>query len=352
MLYSLLKPILFQLDPEIAHNLAIFLLKHNLVPISKNIKYQSLSNVIWGIHFDNPIGMAAGFDKNAMVFDKLFNFGFGFVEVGTVTAKPQFGNPKPRMFRLKEDEAIINRLGFNNLGIDNLLKNIGKNSQTNQIIGINIGKNKDALDAIQDYQFLLQKSYGQSDYITINISSPNTKNLRDIQKADELDLFLNAIVAEKKILQKTINQNIPILLKIAPDLSKQEQEAIVDISLRQNIDGLIIGNTTVSRPQYLQNKYKTEIGGLSGKPLLGISNAVLANIGQLTKGRIPIIATGGISSAQDIYQKIKFGASLVQIYSAFIYQGFSLVEKVKKELNLLLEKDGFKNIGEAIGKGL
>ena len=352
MKYSFLKPFLFRINPEIAHNLAIFLLKHNLVPTTKTIQYPSLHNQIWGIDFQNPVGMAAGFDKNAQIFSNLFNFGFGFVEVGTVTSKPQIGNEKPRIFRLQEDEAIINRLGFNNLGVDNFLQNIESNSKSNQIIGINVGKNKDTADAIEDYLFLLKKIYGKSQYITINISSPNTKNLRDLQKADELGLFLEAIFAEKRQLQILHNKNVPILLKIAPDLNQTEQEAIADIVLKQNIDGLIVGNTTISRPKNLQNKYQNEVGGLSGKPLFSISNSVLKNIYQLTKGQIPIIATGGISSGADAYQKIKFGASLVQIYSAFIYQGFGLVEKIKKELDELLKKDDFKNIGEAIGKGL
>jgi dihydroorotate dehydrogenase len=349
--YSLIKPILFNINPETAHNLAIWLLKYSLVPAAKNIKYSSLQTKIFGINFDNPVGMAAGFDKNAQIFANLFNFGFSFVEVGTVTPKPQVGNEKPRIFRLKEDEAIINRLGFNNLGIEQLLKNINKNSKPNKIIGINIGKNKDTQDAAEDYLFLLKKIYGKSQYITINISSPNTKNLRDIQKADELDLFLKAILQEKQKLQILHNKNIPILLKIAPDLNQKEQEAIADISVRQKIDGLIISNTTTSRPKNLQNKYQIEIGGLSGKPLFEISNIVLKNIYQLTKGQIPIIAVGGISSGEDAYKKIKLGASLVQIYSAFIYQGFGITEGIKKELDLLLRNDGFKNISEAIGQG-
>lgn len=350
MRYSFLKPLLFQLNPETAHELAIQALQFNLISTPKNIEYPSLQSKVFGIDFKNPIGMAAGFDKNAAVFHNLFNFGFGFVEVGTVTPKAQAGNEKPRIFRLEEDQAIINRLGFNNFGIENFLKNVEKNSRLNQILGINIGKNKDTQNAVEDYLTLLKCTYGKSNYITINISSPNTKNLRDLQKADELDLFLKAIFDEKKNLQNSTNKNIPILLKIAPDLTVAEQEAIADIALRNNIDGLIISNTTISRPENLQSKFKIESGGLSGKPLFAASNEVLKNIYQLTKGKIPIIAVGGISSAQDVYQKIKLGASLVQIYSAFIYQGFELVEKVKKELDECLKKDGFKNISQLVGK--
>jgi len=350
MTYSILKPLLFKLNPETAHNLAIWALNCNLIPYPSITQYQSLQSKVCGIDFQNPIGMAAGFDKNAKVFDNLFNFGFGFVEVGTVTPKPQTGNEKPRIFRLEEDLAIINRLGFNNLGIENFLDNVKNKSCHHQILGINIGKNKDTENAVEDYLLLLKRTYGNSNYIAINISSPNTKNLRDLQKADELDLFLKAIFAEKKILQNSTNRNIPILLKIAPDLNQAEQEAVADIALKNNIDGLIIGNTTISRPQNLQSKYKNETGGLSGKPLFEISNTVLQNIYRLTKGQIPIIAAGGVSSGADAYHKIKLGASLVQIYSAFIYQGFELVEVVKKDLDDCLKKDGFENISQAIGK--
>jgi dihydroorotate dehydrogenase len=350
MNYSFFKKIIFKLKPETAHNLAIWALKNNLVSRPKIIQCSALKNKVLGIDFENPIGMAAGFDKNAAIFANLFNFGFGFVESGTVTPKAQSGNEKPRIFRLEEDEAIINRLGFNNLGIEKFLKNISSKSlPKNQIFGINIGKNKDTQNAIEDYAFLLAKTYGKSDYITINISSPNTKNLRDLQKSDELDVFLKAIFDKKSELQSLHNKNIPILLKIAPDLSDEEQEAIAKIALKNKIDGLIISNTTISRPKTLQSKFQNEIGGLSGKPVFDLSNQVLKNIYTLTKGQIPIIAVGGISSAQDAYEKIKLGASLVQIYSAFIYQGFELVEKIKKELDEMLKKDGFENINDAIG---
>lgn len=351
MNYSCLKPFLFKLNPEKAHDLAIFALKHGLVSHPKITEYPSLHVSVFGIDFANPIGMAAGFDKNAAVFDNLFNFGFGFVETGTVTPKPQTGNEKPRLFRLVEDEAIINRLGFNNLGIEEYLKNISKKRLNEkqilgQILGINIGKNKDTINAVEDYLILLEKVYAKSNYITINISSPNTKNLRDLQKADELDSFLKAIFTKKNELIKIHNKNIPILLKIAPDLDISQQEAISDIVISNKIDGLIISNTTISRPETLKSKFKNEVGGLSGKPLFEPSNEVLKNVYKLTKGQIPIIAVGGISSANDVYTKLKLGASLVQIYSSFIYQGFELVEKIKKDLDELIKKDGLKNISE------
>jgi dihydroorotate dehydrogenase len=218
--------------------MALWALRHNLVSRPKTIQYPSLNNKVLGINFENPIGMAAGFDKNAEVFDGLFGCGFGFVESGTVTPKAQYGNEKPRIFRLEEDQAIINRLGFNNSGIEKFLQNIdSKSLPKNQIFGINIGKNKDTKNAIDDYLLLLDKTYAKSDYITINISSPNTKNLRDLQKSDELDLFLKAIFDKKSELQNLTKKNIPILLKIAPDLNPEEQEAIANIALKNKIDG-------------------------------------------------------------------------------------------------------------------
>ena len=347
--FKILRPFLFTLNAETAHNLAIKALKYDLVPSSKIKHYSTLKNEVLGINFDNPIGMAAGFDKNAEVFSRLFNFGFGFVECGTVTPKAQAGNPKPRLFRLAEDKAIINRLGFNNKGIENYLRNVAKHKNHQQILGLNIGKNKDTVNAIDDYALLLDKVYQLSSYITINISSPNTKNLRDLQKKDELELFLAAIAQKKKDLVKKYGKSVPILLKIAPDLNDVEQQAIAKITLKHKIDGLIISNTTIANRELLTSKYKGETGGLSGAPLLKDSTKVLKNIYKLTKGAIPIIGVGGIASAEDAYQKIKAGASLVQIYSSFIYEGFGLVEIIKKDLDALLQRDGFKNVSEAIG---
>jgi dihydroorotate dehydrogenase len=347
--YQYFKPLLFKLPPETAHNLAIKALQYGILPKPKITNYPSLKNNIFGIDFENPVGMAAGFDKNAEVFSALYNFGFGFVECGTVTPKAQAGNPKPRLFRLEEDQAIINRLGFNNKGSDYFLENIKNKKSDQQIIGINIGKNKDTKNAIDDYLKLLDQLYDYGSYITVNISSPNTKNLRDLQKADELEVFLQAIMHKKNQLKMEYKKSVPILVKIAPDLSESEQESIAAITLKNQIDGLIISNTTIHRPENLQSNFKSEGGGLSGKPLFSISNQVLKNIYRLTSQKIPIIAVGGISNTADAYQKIKLGASLVQLYSAFIYQGFGLVEEIKKDLDECLKKDGFRNIGEAVG---
>lgn len=347
-LYQFFRPLIFRLEPECAHNLAIQFIKNNPLILNEKREYTNLKQKIWDINFANPIGMAAGFDKNAVIAKQLAKFGFGFVECGTVTPKAQSGNDKPRIFRLKEDDAIINRLGFNNLGADNFLQNIEKIGNFPCPIGINIGKNKDTDDALSDYLILLKKFYSLASYITINISSPNTKNLRDLQSAQNLDTFLSEIIKEKNRLKKQ-TKNIPILLKIAPDLTKKQQEDIAQIALERKIDGLIINNTTISRPKNLLSKYQIESGGLSGKPLFKASNEVLKNIYSLTQGKIPIIGVGGISNADEALEKIKNGASLLQIYSAFIYEGFGLVERIKRELSKKIAQEGVKNISQIVG---
>lgn len=347
--YRVIKPILFKLDPELAHNLSIFVIKNNLVPTHKTHHYPTLESDVFGIKFKNPVGLAAGYDKNAQIFNELEKFGFGFVECGTVTPKAQYGNPKPRLFRLSEDEAIINRMGFNNMGGDHFLQNIQKKSNSSQILGINIGKNKDTESEVEDYLEGLEKLYQFASYITINISSPNTKNLRNIQKSENLEKFLQEIIYKKQNLSRIFAKDLPILLKLAPDLSFKEIEEISEILLKQKIDGVIISNTTINNKDDLISKLKFQTGGLSGKPLLNPSNQALKLFYKNTKGQIPIIGVGGISTGVDAYEKIKLGASLVQVYSALIYEGFYLVEKIKKELDYLLTRDGFQNISQAIG---
>ena len=352
-IYQFFRPLIFKIEPEKAHNLALNYLKFlpkfsSLLSVPKN--YENLNNSLWNLNFLNPIGMSAGFDKNAEIIMPLFNFGFGFVEAGTTTPIAQTGNDQPRIFRLIEDQALINRLGFNNLGADYFYDNISKiHKNSSQIIGVNIGKNKDTIDASADYILLLEKFYNHADYITINISSPNTKNLRDLQDESLLNDFLQKISQCKNNLQKISHKNTPILLKIAPDLELEQQKNIAKIVMDNAIDGIIISNTTIERNFNLKNPKSAETGGLSGKPLFEKSNEVLRNFYHLTDGKIPLIGVGGISSAQDAYTKIKNGASLIQIYSAFIYQGFALVEEIKKQLSENLKKDGFKNISEAIG---
>ncbi len=348
-LYQFFRPFIFKLEPEVAHNLAIDFLK--FCPRAATVfcakkDYKNLQQKLWDIDFANPIGMAAGFDKNAEVVATLEKFGFGFVEAGTVTPKPQAGNEKPRIFRLQEDLAIINRLGFNNLGAEVFEKNLPKILVP---LGINIGKNKDTEEALNDYLPLLEKFYQKATYITVNISSPNTKNLRDLQNENHLDLFLSEISKKKNELKNTHQKNTPILLKVSPDLSLDEQEKIAATVIKNKIDGMIISNTTIDRALNLKSTNSSQAGGLSGSPLFKKSTEVLKNFYKFTEGKIPLIGVGGVSSADDVYEKIKCGASLVQIYSAFIYQGFGMVEKIKKELSDKLQKDGFSNISEAIG---
>ncbi len=359
-LYKILRPLIFKLDSEKAHNLAIAFLKYfpNLANcMSARKSYKSLKQQVCGLDFKNPVGLAAGFDKNGETIKAMNGFGFGFVEVGTVTPKGQPGNEKPRMFRVEKSRAVINRLGFNNLGSDNLAKNIARfkfakshNKNSGKIIcGINIGKNKDTQEALDDYLPLLERFYEKASYITVNISSPNTKNLRDLQDQDNLKTFLSQIIAKRNSLQQQHQVVTPVFLKVAPDLSYEQQQDIAHIVMTQGVDGLIISNTTISRPEGIGAEFKKQQGGLSGKPLFEISNEVLSNFYQLTKAQLPIIAVGGVSNAQDAYHKIKLGASLVQIYSALIYEGFSLVENINKDLDQLLKRDGFESIDQAIG---
>jgi len=348
-IYQILRPLIFKIDPEIAHNLAINFLKFcpktaTLFSVKRN--YENLRTNLWDLDFSSPIGMAAGFDKNAEVATTLEKFGFGFIECGTVTPLAQVGNERPRIFRLAEDRAIVNRLGFNNLGAEVFERNLPKISVP---LGINIGKNKDTKEALQDYLWLLERFYQKASYITVNISSPNTKNLRDLQNENQLDLFLSEILRKKNELKNLHKKNTPILLKVAPDLSESEQEKIAATVVKNKIDGIIVSNTTIDRDLNLKSKNAFEAGGLSGAPLFKKSNDALKNFYKFTEGKIPLIGVGGISSAVDAYEKIKCGASLVQIYSAFIYQGFGLVEEIKKELSKKISDDGFKNISEAIG---
>ena len=351
--YQILRPAIFKLDAEKAHHAAINFLKFcpkTATLFCLNRHYENLRSKLWDIDFTNPIGMAAGFDKNAEIALTLEKFGFGFVECGTVTPLAQKGNETPRIFRLEEDAAIINRLGFNNLGAEVFAQNVAQiSAKMRTPFAINIGKNKDTEDALLDYLPLLEKFYESAAYVTVNISSPNTKNLRDLQNENQLDLFLSEIMKKKNQLQILHKKNTPILLKVAPDLTVEEQEKIAITVLKNQIDGMIISNTTIDRDLNLQSAHAKEIGGLSGAPLFAKSNETLKNFYRFTGGKIPLIGVGGIASASDAYEKIKCGASLVQIYSAFIYQGFGLVEKIKKDLSQKIAADGFKNISQAVG---
>ena len=339
--------LLRQFNPETAHNISIKLLKHAPILI-KAYKDKSLELDIAGLKFANPIGMAAGFDKNAEVFNSLAKIGFGFVECGTVTPKPQFGNPKPRVFRYIEDEAIINRLGFNNKGVNNFLSNLVNRNNNYSPLGINIGPNKDSKNFVDDYINLINHVYEYADYITINISSPNTENLRKLQNKNELEELIKSVVSSIKDKDK----QKPIFIKINPDENTESYKDIIDLVNKYSIAGLVISNTTIQRDRNLTNKIQNETGGLSGKPLFNQANKILELIYRETQGSIILIGVGGVSSGYDAYQKIKLGASLVQLYSAFAFQGPSLINRINKELVQLVKKDGFNSISEAIGSGV
>ncbi len=345
-LYGLIKSIFFLLSPEKAHSLAIIALKYGLVaPLKKN-NSPRLSQNLWSLKFPNPIGLAAGFDKNAEVYDAMLGQGFGFVETGTVTPLAQAGNDKPRIFRLTEDNAVINRLGFNNKGLLYYAAQLKKRTKNDGIIGANIGANKLSDDPINDYVIGLKTLLGLADYFTINISSPNTPGLRALQGREALDELLTKLKSVRD--QASFISPPALILKIAPDLNQNECEDIAEIILKHKIDGLIVSNTTISRPD-LCSSFQQQSGGLSGEPLYQLSTQILSTMYKMTKGQIPIIGVGGVSTGLQAYGKIKAGASLVQLYSALIYHGPSLAVKIAQELDDLLKADCYDNISQAIG---
>lgn len=334
MLYPLFKKALFAMDAEDAHHFTIQALKIlGKTPLPLQCKLPEHPINVMGLRFKNPIGLAAGADKNGEAIDGFAKLGFGFIEVGTVTPKAQDGNPRPRQFRLPQAEGIINRNGFNNLGIDVLIENV-KNSRYDGILGINIGKN--ATTPIEqswdDYQICLRKAYLYADYITVNISSPNTQNLRQLQYGDALDELLRLLKQEQAQLQQQHQCYKPIVLKIAPDLERDEIEAVADSLLRHQIDGVIAGNTTLSRQNVAGLPFANEVGGLSGKPLHALSTTTLYHLANALKGRIPIIGSGGIHSVESAQEKREAGATLLQLYSAMVYQGPSLIAELVKAI--------------------
>ncbi len=351
-MYNSSLKILRLLPPELSHNITINFLKFFKLR-QKNIEDSILSQHLMGLDFLNPIGLAAGFDKNAEVMHSMFSFGFGFLEVGTITPQPQSGNSKPRVFRLSEDKAIINSLGFNNKGIKKIKKNLIKHQKSylnNKIVGVNIGKNKNSSEAINDYLIGLEELGDLASYITINISSPNTQGLRDLQLRGKIEKLIKKII-DKRDEIKNIN-NKPILIKISPDLNEDQLRDIALISLANNIDGLILTNSTIKRESNLISINKGKKGGLSGKPLYDNSNIILKKMYNLTNGQIPLIGVGGISSGKDCYEKIKSGACLVQLYTALVYSGPSLINRMKSDLIDLIKTDGYKNVSEVIGKSV
>ena len=349
-LYNLTKSLLFILSPERAHGLAILGLKSGLVFSDHHSDDNILSTKLWDMDFANPVGLAAGFDKNAEVPCAMIAQGFGFVETGTVTPKPQAGNPKPRLFRLTRDKAVINRMGFNNLGLKVYAKNLKRREGLGKcgVVGANIGANKDSEDPASDYVTCLKKLLGLANYFTINISSPNTPGLRKLQGRDALDDLLGRLVSVRDGATD-LDAKPPLLVKIAPDLDAGERKDIAEIVLKHDMDGLIISNTTIGLRDQLSSKYAGESGGLSGAPLFEKSTELLSDMFRLTNGKIPLIGVGGISSGEDAYKKIRAGASLVQLYSALVFHGPGLVCKIKIELTEALKRDGFKSLSDAVG---
>ena len=343
-MFNIFRPLIFKFSPEVAHSLAIKALKLNNIPYSKPKDSHILEIAFCEKKLSSPIGVAAGFDKNAEVYNPLFNLGFGFVEVGTITPKPQFGNPKPRVFRLEEDEALINRLGFNNSGSEQISQTIKENNKKG-FLGINIGPNKDSTNRIDDYLICFRKFYNLADYITINISSPNTENLRDFHKQDELNSLIDKLKNEKKEL----NSNIPLAIKVSPDLNDDQINEVSKIIMEQEIGIIIVSNTTDKNRENLKNINKLEKGGLSGKPIEKISNEAISKFYKILKDKTKIIGVGGVSNGQDAFEKIISGATLVQLYTGMVYRGPRIASKISKELIDLLKNKGFKNVSEAIG---
>ncbi|MAS88013.1 MAG: dihydroorotate dehydrogenase (quinone) [Micavibrio sp.] len=350
LLYALAKYPLMALPPETAHNFTVTALKSGLIPAQKINTNPILENNVFGLHFSNPVGLAAGFDKNADTMAAMFNLGMGFVEIGTVTPQPQKGNPKQRVFRAAKNNAVINRMGFPNGGLDKFKDHVTHFLMTrkaDQTLGINIGKNKDTEDPYEDYINLIQSLGSLADYITVNISSPNTPGLRELQKSEFLAQMIRRVKAARSdycTLKKP-----PILVKLSPDMTDEEMQMAAQACIAEKVDGLILTNTTLDRPEDLPLKFRQQQGGLSGKPLTDRSTAVIAKFYALTKGTIPIIGIGGILSAEDAYTKIKAGASLIQLYTGLIYRGPTLIKEIRDKLPSFLEKDGFSRISDAIG---
>ena len=345
-MFSNIRSLIFKIDPETAHGLAIKSLKLNFVPniIQEEKNNPLFKTKLFNKDIDNPIGMAAGFDKNAEVYNSLFKLGFGFVEVGTITPLKQYGNPKPRVFRLVEDEALINRLGFNNQGAKNISDRIKKNRPTG-LLGINIGPNKDTKEREKDYIECLKIFHQNADYITVNISSPNTEDLRSFHDQTKLNELLETIDKEKKKL----SSKIPIAVKVSPDISNDDISKISEVLLSNQIEVIIISNTSDSTRDSLNNIQKHQKGGLSGKPIKEKSTKLINKFYKLLNGRVKIIGVGGVDSGKSAYEKFLAGANYVQLYTGMVFRGPNIVSMIKKELRELLLKDGVKNFSEIVG---
>ena len=346
-MFSNFRSLIYKLDPETAHTLAIKTLKLNFIPnlFDEDKKNPLFKTKLFSKEIDNPIGVAAGFDKNAEVYNSLFKLGFGFVEVGTVTPLKQYGNPKPRVFRLVEDEALINRLGFNNAGANDVVDRIKSNGQKG-LLGINVGPNKDSKNRLNDYVKCIRIFHDVGDYITVNISSPNTEDLRNFHDQKKLDELLKVINKEKINLES----KIPIAVKISPDINDLEIGKISEVLLGNEIDVIIVSNTSDSSRETLMNIQGHQKGGISGKPIEKKSTELISKFYKILNGRIKIIGVGGIDSGESAYKKFLAGANYLQLYTGMVYRGPNIVSMIKKELREILIKDGVKNFSEIIGK--
>jgi dihydroorotate dehydrogenase len=347
--HDLAAGLLRSLDAETAHALTVRLLKAGLGPRGPKGNEPALAAEIGGLALPNCIGLAAGFDKNAETPDAMLAAGFGFVECGTVTPLAQPGNPRPRLFRLSEDRAVINRLGFNNHGLEAFAGRLNGRARRG-VVGANIGANKDSADRVGDYVTGLRRLWGLADYFTVNISSPNTPGLRALQTRDALDDLLGRLGEARAALAGS-GADTPVFLKVAPDLDDDEIEAIAELSAAHNLQAIIVGNTTLSRPEGLASVHRSEAGGLSGAPLMALSTRVLARFHQAAQGRLALIGAGGVASGADAYAKIRAGASVVQLYSALVYEGPGLVTRIRRDLAARLKADGFARVADAVGTG-
>jgi dihydroorotate dehydrogenase len=338
-------------DPEWAHDVALWALRLRLGPRAKANRWPRLATQIAGLALPNPIGLAAGFDKNCAVPDAMLAAGFGFVECGTVTPLAQSGNPRPRLFRLTQDAAVINRLGFNNQGVEAFAGRLSARAHRRGVVGANVGANKDSADRIGDYVRGMGRVWPYAAYITANISSPNTPGLRGLQERDALEELLSRLNEARHLLEAAHGRR-PLFLKVAPDIDDRAIEDISELALRFSLDALIVSNTTLQRPPHLTSWHKEEAGGLSGQPLFNISTQVLRAFARVLRGRLPLIGVGGVSTGADAYVKIRAGASAVQLYTAMALQGPMLIERVLYDLDGLLAADGFDSVAEAVGADL
>lgn len=346
-LYPLARPFLRVMDPETAHNLTVTALRLGLVPADRRPDPPSLRTTVWGLDFPNPVGLSAGFDKNAEVPAQMMGIGFGFVECGTVTPKPQPGNPRPRLFRVEEAGAVINRFGFNNRGLEEFARRLEdlRGMGWPGVVGANVGKNKDQQDAAADFAAGVRRLAPIADYLVVNVSSPNTPGLRTLQSRDALAALLDSCMAARR----ESGHERPLLLKVAPDLTDEDKADIAAVVRDSGIDGLIVSNTTLARPAEIPAHLAKEAGGLSGKPLFEASTKVLGEFHRLLGGTVPLVGVGGVASGTDAYAKIRAGASLVQLYTALAYGGPALVRAIKDELAACLARDGFAGVAEAVG---